>query len=127
MNQEELLHLIKEVRLKKGCTQAVIAEELSISESAYRKMENGGTPLYMDRFLVICRILKIQAPEIIGELLLSEREQSIFYENKRLKKEFDHLRSENHFLREIIDRLTRPANYSHGQSDLMDAAHITSK
>ncbi len=51
---------IRQLRLSKGLSQENISEELSISVSAFSKIERGQTDLGVTRLLEILRILDVQ-------------------------------------------------------------------
>lgn len=60
MEKEKIENIIKKIstiRAKKGYTYENLAHELSISASAYRKIENGETKLTVERLFQIAEIL----------------------------------------------------------------------
>lgn len=62
---ENILTKIREIRKKKGYKQAVIAEELGISQSTYAKIEKGQQKLSLETFLSISQILSVTPTDIL--------------------------------------------------------------
>ena len=58
---------ISKVRLKKGFTLENMSDELNITTSAYRRIENGETNLKLVRLFQIAEILKEKASSFLGE------------------------------------------------------------
>ena len=62
---EDLIKKIASVRLKKGFTFENMADELSITPAAYRKIETGDTKLTVERLFRIAEILEISLAELL--------------------------------------------------------------
>jgi len=125
---EEILQQIKDVRNVKGFSYEYMANELKISTSAYRKIENNETKLTVERLFQIAEVLETP----IGKLLGS-KQSTVFYQNNNdggtfntytdfedyyhqenrettqkliqtMEQEIAHLREEVVFLREIAKK-----------------------
>jgi transcriptional regulator with XRE-family HTH domain len=124
---KDILQKIKDIRTSKGFSYENMADELEISTSAYRKIENNETKLTVERLFQISKILKTPVNDILGSKL-----SNVFYQNNNdtgtfnssyqdietyyhqenrettqelinmLKQESEHLKDEIAFLREII-------------------------
>jgi transcriptional regulator with XRE-family HTH domain len=64
---EEILKRIRETRKQKGFTLENMANDLNISESAYRKIENNQTTLSLYKFLRIAKMLDVSIADLVGE------------------------------------------------------------
>ncbi len=70
---------IQHLRKLKGINQAEIAEKLSISQSAYAKIEADVTKMDVDRLKQICDILEVDISELIG----SDNGRSFVFSNNK--------------------------------------------
>ncbi len=57
---------IKTIRFEKGLTQENLADMLHISQNAYHKLENGHSKMNLSKFIDICKVLEIEAAELIN-------------------------------------------------------------
>lgn len=64
---------IREFRKRKGLNQRDVAAELSMSQSAYAKIENGNTALDVKRLLQLSEFLEVP----ISDFLPQQKEQTI--------------------------------------------------
>jgi len=71
---------IKSIRLGKGISQGDLAAHLSISQSAYAKMENGITKLDIKRLLKIADFLETDPTEI----LLAGSDRNVTFNNNTI-------------------------------------------
>ncbi len=63
---EKIRERIKQIRFNKGLTQDNMADMLNISQNAYHKLENGRCKMSLRKFINICKILEIEASELIN-------------------------------------------------------------
>lgn len=104
---ESILTLLRKQRIKKGLTQADLADVLHVSPRTYRKIESGEINLSLERFLVLCEHYKLD-PIALLEGQLSEFDE--FHQqriNAGLENAVNTLREEMHYLREQNLELTR--------------------
>jgi len=101
----EILQKIKELRKKRGYSQKYMAEQLKISTSGYGKIEIGENVLSVERFLEICRILKVtsynQILPAINLDLIDEIEKVILTGGMS----FESIRSNTVYMLRLIDKL----------------------
>jgi len=62
---ENLIRKITSVRLKKGFSYENMADELSITPAAYRKIETGETKLTVERLFKIAEIFEVSLLELL--------------------------------------------------------------
>lgn len=65
MNNEEIRKRIKDRRKEQQLSQAELAEKLSISQTAYYKIEKGDTHLISDHLSKLASILDIPEDELV--------------------------------------------------------------
>jgi len=101
----EILQKIKELRKKRGYSQKYMAEQLKISTSGYGKIEIGENVLSVERFLEICRILKVNSyNQILPAINLdvaTEIEKVILTGGMS----FESIRSNTVYMLRLIDKL----------------------
>lgn len=101
----EILQKIKELRKKRGYSQKYMAEQLKISTSGYGKIEIGENVLSVERFLEICRILKVtsynQILPAINLDVVTEIEKVILTGGMS----FESIRSNTVYILRLIDKL----------------------
>lgn len=56
---------IRTLRRNREYSQEYMAVMLHISQNAYSRLENGKTPLTLDRFYEVCQILQIKPAELL--------------------------------------------------------------
>lgn len=56
---------IKELRIKKGVSQKIVADFISISPNAYSRIENGFTQITVQNLYLIAECLKVKVEEIL--------------------------------------------------------------
>ena len=95
---EKVTKNIASARVKKGYTYENMANELSITPAAYRKIETGETKLTVERLFMISKILNAPLPDLleVGNILQQtnhenatgfqkvERIENFFQENKEI-------------------------------------------
>ncbi|HZK93902.1 MAG TPA: helix-turn-helix transcriptional regulator [Prolixibacteraceae bacterium] len=100
-----ILEKIKELRKKRGYSQKYMAEQLKISTSGYGKIEIGENVLSVERFLDICRILKVtsynQILPVINLDVATEIEKVILTGGMS----FESIRSNTVYMLRLIDKL----------------------
>lgn len=69
---DKLLETIKQKRLLKGLSQAVLGRRLNMVSSAYGKIERGQTELTLKRLVKICQVLELNSIEF-SQLFLSTK------------------------------------------------------
>lgn len=58
---------LKETRIRKGYTQAEIAEKLGVTQQAYQKLETGRTTdMRISTVKRICQVLELSADWLLG-------------------------------------------------------------
>lgn len=70
--EETLQHILEQLRRqreKMNFTQEALAAQLGYGQNAYSKMELGLTELKLGVYLDICRLLRLDAAEVIWEAL----------------------------------------------------------
>ncbi len=111
---------IKEIRKKKGLNQGDLAEHLSMSQSAYAKIENGHTALDVRRLLELAKFLEVPISDFLphqdgqniqfnGENCFQNIQVEHFYADGRelLKtkdERINHLEKEILFLRKQLEK-----------------------
>lgn len=60
----KLGNIIKEIRQKRGIDEKVMAKQINVSVSRYRKIENGNAIYNFSTLIKIANILKVDLPEI---------------------------------------------------------------
>lgn len=109
---------IRQKRMEKGLSQNYIALQIGVSEKTYRRIENGESPLDIERLKSIADVLQVEPLELIDSesspvfnsyhqkggnanifVSFSEKEKEL-YEN-RIK----HLEAEVIFLQELLKKL----------------------
>jgi len=91
METEKIKKVIKNiasVRTKKGYTYENMANELSITPAAYRKIETGETKLTVERLFHISEILKTSLPDLleVGTLLQQTNNESATGYQQKIEK-----------------------------------------
>ncbi|MBX2928930.1 MAG: helix-turn-helix transcriptional regulator [Saprospiraceae bacterium] len=59
---------IKEIRQRKNLSQTEVAERLSISQSAYAKIEQGAVRLDVERLMALADIFEVEYHELLARL-----------------------------------------------------------
>lgn len=105
---------IFEIRRKKGLSQETMAQLLSISTNAYRKIERGKTILISDRLWDIAKVLEISVEELVldedpvdGSTLADRERKAYQSEIKNLKNSNDILQQHIVLLNEKNERYTK--------------------
>lgn len=111
---DSILIKIRTLRKEKGLSLENMADELGISLSAYRKIENHQCKLTVERLVLISIILEIPVIELLNDLQYSiynqkdrgngtladyQRFNNHYHQNN---KEITHLKSEIIFLRDLV-------------------------
>ncbi|GHT17589.1 hypothetical protein FACS189429_1980 [Bacteroidia bacterium] len=81
---EKILQKIKNIRNIKGFSYENMADELKISISAYRKIENNETKLTVERLFQIAEILQTPVNKLLDSKL-----QNVFYRNNNKSGRFN--------------------------------------
>jgi transcriptional regulator with XRE-family HTH domain len=124
---ETVLTKIRDKRREKGFSLENMADELHISPSAYRKIEDNQSKLSVERMIQIATILEIPPSELLddqnpriyqqtnrdnGTFIGHQEFENFYQENKEitqslvasLRDEIAHLKSEIEFLRSIVKK-----------------------
>ncbi|MFT4032816.1 MAG: helix-turn-helix transcriptional regulator [Siphonobacter sp.] len=90
---------IRQIRLEKGYSQEVMAEELGISATAYGDVERGKTELTVSRLEQILQILHLTYESFFA----TQATETVRLENENLRLEMARLQQENQYLKEKFD------------------------
>lgn len=90
---------IRQLRLERGYSQEVMAEELRISTTAYGDMERGKTELTLIRLEQVLGVLGMPIELFFNPL----SRDTIHLENEKLRIENEKLKLENRYLKEKFD------------------------
>lgn len=124
---EMILTNIQEARKAKGYTLENMADELSITHSAYRKIENNQSKLTVERLMQIAIILDTSASELLNEAqsrvyhqnntenvtVIGHQEFENYYQDNKelaqnhvadLREEIAYLKSDIEFLRGLVKK-----------------------
>jgi len=98
---ENLIKKIASVRLKKGFTYENMADELSITPAAYRKIETGETKLTVERLFRLAEIFEVSLLELL------EIDKELFHQVNNenatgYQQKIEHFYQEN---KEVYERL----------------------
>ena len=98
---DNLIKKITTVRLKKGFTYENMADELSLTPAAYRKIETGETKLTVERLFKIAEIFEISLLELL------EIDKELFHQvntenSTGYQQKIEHFYQEN---REVYEKL----------------------
>ena len=98
------------LRQKHKVSRAEMAEYLSIGVSMYRKLENGQTPIGLDRVLKICEYFDIELRDYLDQVLDSKRKCEYEAIIHRQAVVIDQLKLENSNVWSLIFQLTNWLN-----------------
>ncbi|MBO9636976.1 helix-turn-helix domain-containing protein [Siphonobacter aquaeclarae] len=90
---------IRQLRLEKGYSQEVMAEELDLSTTAYGDVERGKTELTLARLERILQVLGVGVEAFFG----LPGDNTLRLENEKLQIENEKLRQENTYLKEKFE------------------------
>lgn len=100
-----VLKRIQEIRKAKNISQKQMAEALNISQPGYQKIEQGINVLSIDRFLEICRILKIDSYNSLLPAVSATNVEKIEMVLMAGYLSFDNIRSNAKHIRKLISEL----------------------
>ena len=103
MDVEKVINKIVQERTRKGYSYENMAEELSLSVPAYRKLEIGETKLSVERLFQISMILEVPVEELLelnGERML----QNNYHNDAVYQQKIEHFYQEN---KEITEQLIK--------------------
>ncbi len=106
----KILLTLKQRRKEENKSQAELADLLHLTTSGYRKIENGQSPLSLDRFIKICAILGINPCQLMEGITDLSSKDLLQVENNRLTAEVDYLKEEIHYQRELNNKLLQLLN-----------------
>lgn len=98
------------LRQKHKVSRAEMAEYLSISVSTYRKLENGQTPIGLDRVIKICEYFDVDLRDYLDQVLDSKRKWEYEAIIHRQAVVIDQLKLENSNVWSLIFKLTNWLN-----------------
>lgn len=107
-NYSALLEKLRALRIQFGFTQLSIANYLSISKEAYRKIEGGRAPLSMERFLLICEFFNKHPLDVLNECITSHRQSDLQIELIQLNQGMEEIKEERLRLWNLIQRMNPP-------------------
>ncbi len=110
VNIDKLRSFLKARRLELKISQAQLATDLNLTTSGYRKMENGQSPISIERFVMICELLGSNPCELLEGITEVSSKDLLKIENKRLSSEVEFLKSEIHYQRELNNKLLQLLN-----------------
>ena len=103
MDVEKVINKIVQERTRKGYSYENMAEELSLSVPAYRKLEIGETKLSVERLFQISMILEVPVEELL-ELNGERMVQNNYYNDAVYQQKIEHFYQEN---KEITEQLIK--------------------
>ena len=103
MDVEKVINKIVQERTRKGYSYENMAEELSLSVSAYRKLEIGETKLSVERLFQISMILEVPVEELL-ELNGERMVQNNYHNDAVYQQKIEHFYQEN---KEITEQLIK--------------------
>lgn len=83
---------IKQLRQVKGYSQSTMARSLSISQSAYQKLENGNTAISVDQLYRIAEIFEVTTDSLANEKTNHDSTLKLIETVKKLRIELAALR-----------------------------------
>ena len=103
MDVEKVINKIVQERTRKGYSYENMAEELSLSVPAYRKLEIGETKLSVERLSQISMILEVPVEELL-ELNGERMVQNNYHNDAVYQQKIEHFYQEN---KEITEQLIK--------------------
>jgi hypothetical protein len=103
MDVEKVINKIVQERTRKGYSYENMAEELSLSVPAYRKLEIGETKLSVERLFQISMILEVPVEELL-ELNGERMVQNNYHNDTVYQQKIEHFYQEN---KEITEQLIK--------------------
>ena len=103
MDVEKVINKILQERTRKGYSYENMAEELSLSVPAYRKLEIGETKLSVERLFQISMILEVPVEELL-ELNGERMVQNNYHNDAVYQQKIEHFYQEN---KEITEQLIK--------------------
>ena len=94
MDVEKVINKIVQERTRKGYSYENMAEELSLSVPAYRKLEIGETKLSVERLFQISMILEVPVEELL-ELNGERMVQNNYHNDAVYQQKIEHFYQEN--------------------------------
>ncbi|WP_421751274.1 helix-turn-helix domain-containing protein [Croceimicrobium sp.] len=102
-----IIEQVKIARKKRHKSQEDMALLLNLGRDAYRKMENGQSPLNLERFLIICDHLQIDPRDLMDQVIPDKQKWEYEAEIDRLKAGIEDLRLERERLWTALNRLLK--------------------
>jgi len=115
---EKVLNKIRDIRKERGLSLENMADELEISHTAYRKIENNQSKLTVERLMGISAILEAPIGELLdekasrvynqtskdgGTFIVYQEFENLYQENKELTQSYiESLKAENELLRKLL-------------------------
>ena len=113
---EKVLNKIRDIRKEKGFTLENMADELEISHTSYRNIENNQCKLTVERLIGIAEILEVPTSELLDEkasYVYNQKNQdnaighldcgNYYQENKELMQDYvASLKAEIEFLKNLL-------------------------
>ena len=115
---EKVLNRIRDIRKERGLSLENMADELEISHTAYRKIENNQSKLTVERLVGIAAILEVPINELLdektsrvynqtnkdgGTFIVYQEIENLYQENKELTQNYiESLKAENEFLKKLL-------------------------
>lgn len=96
----KLHQVIRQYRENARMTQESMSFELSMTQSAYAKIEQGVTAITVDRLFQISKVLQVSVCEILGE----EPKKHDCETKEAMLKHIEDLKSEVLFLRGLLEK-----------------------
>ena len=103
MDVEKVINKIVQERTRKGYSYENMAEELSLSVPAYRKLEIGETKLSVERLFQISMILEVPVEELL-DLEKQQMVQNNYHNDAVYQQKIEHFYQEN---KEITEQLIK--------------------
>jgi transcriptional regulator with XRE-family HTH domain len=100
-----VLENIKKIRKINGINQKKMAELLNISQPGYQKIEQGVNVLSIERFLDICRILKVDSYNVLLPAVNADNVDKIEKVLIAGSLAFDNIRHNSNYCQKLLDSL----------------------
>lgn len=110
LDYQSFLADLKQVRQKKNLSQEQLAIQINLGSDAYRKMENGVSPINLERAYHICEFLEVDFLDLVEGNLDFKTRRECQADIKRLEDGVHELRLERERLWELLNKVVKLLN-----------------